>query len=245
MRSHIFQTMIEENKQQPKPEQGTLLGQQPPTLSFQAFISIENFIPDDFRGNFTDFDYRISIYGDLIPQVSVRDAIQSRHQHHASSLQNQARSPYSRPWSNTIKEPLPAWTEDEPCDVVMSEFPAWLGYQLDWAAQRLIEQYDHTAAADNIAAFESEFLNLLIEVDSPLRKVTQQLREQCVISPENEILGGFRKLNELPSPALEEVSPWQLGLLEYLGLVVGLHAISSPKQQQRDTNRCRKGYEKS
>jgi hypothetical protein len=35
--------------------------------------------------------------------------------------------------------------------------------------------------------------------------------------------------------------PLQASLLEYLVIIVGLCAISSPKQQQRDTNRCCKG----
>jgi hypothetical protein len=246
-RLHIFQTMLEENEQQPTSKQLTHLGEDPRLSSFQAFVPINNFIPKDFRQFFsdseyanlhpfsTDFNYRVPTDTDLITQQQRREAVLFQHQHHVYSLQKQARSPYKHPWSDAVREPHLARTEDELFDVVMSEFLECLGHQLDDAAQSFIEQYDHTAVEDNIAAFESEFLDHLIEVDIPVRKVTRQLPERRKSA--EELLKIFRKLSRLTCFTYWEQIPWQLELSEYCVCVVGLRAVSSPKQQQRHTNR--------
>jgi len=107
---------------------------------------------------------------------------------------------------------------------------------LDNSAQRFIEQYNHTAVEDNITAFESEFLDHLIEVDIPLRKVTRQLPERRKIV--EELFKIFLKPGKRTPFAHGEQIPCLFELSEYCVCVVGLRAISSPKQQQCHTNRC-------
>jgi hypothetical protein len=141
--------MLEENEQQPTSKQLTHLGEDPRLSSFQAFVPINDFIPEDFRGIFSDseyanlypfstnFNYRVPTDADLIRQQQRRKAVLFQHQHHVYSLQKQARSPYKHPWSDAVREPHLTHTEDELFDTVKSKFLECLGHQLDNATQRL------------------------------------------------------------------------------------------------------------
>src|ERR1700738_822296 len=102
VRLHIFQAMLEENEQQPTSIQHTPLGKTSHPPSFQAFVPIENFIPEDFRDVFsdseyadlypfsTDFNYRIPTDGGHIARGRGREAVLSLFQHDVYSLQKQA-----------------------------------------------------------------------------------------------------------------------------------------------------------
>ncbi len=218
--------MLEENEQQPTSNQRTSLGEHSRPQSFQAFLPVDDFIPEDFRDFFsrsarlfpfsTDFNDKITTDGSPVAQQQKRYAVLSQYQHNVYSLQKQARSPHRYSWSNVFRESHFALTEDELFDVVASEFSQCLSHQLDNASQTFIGQYE------NIAAFESEFLDLLIEVDICLRKVTL---------PMEELLKILRKTYEALRFVSNEHSPRQLGLLEYYVCVVGLREVLSPKQR--------------
>jgi hypothetical protein len=245
--------MLEEIEIQPTSQQHTPLGKTPRTPSSPAFVPIDDFIPEDFRDFFsdseyaslypstTDFNYRTPTYSSPIEGQRERKAVLSYYQHDVYNLRKQVRSPYKHLWSNAARESYLAQTEDELFDVVMSEFLECLGHQFDNAAHKFMKQYDHTAVEDDIAVFESEFLDLLVEVDIRLRKVTKQPTVRRVVPHIEELWKVFWETYEPQLFVSKDQLPWQLGLLEYAVCVVGLREISSPKQQQRDTTRCCKG----
>jgi hypothetical protein len=114
-----------------------------------------------------------------------------------------------------------------------------LGQQLDDAAQKFMTQYDSTAIEDNIAAFESEFLDRLSRVDGPIRRATYQPPKQDIVAALTKMSRELFLENILAATKCDD----QLLLLEYFVCVVGLCAISSSKQQQYNTsfrNRCYK-----
>jgi hypothetical protein len=111
-------------------------------------------------------------------------------------------------------------------DAVMFEFTECLGQQMDDAALKFLSQYDSTAVEDNIAAFESEFLDGLSKVDPPLYKAT-------LLPPKQDVQAWVEMARKffLLYFEYEDQFPQQLGSLDYFVYVVGFCAISSPKQQ--------------
>ena len=234
--------MLEEKEQQPTSIYRTHPGENPRPISFHARLPIDNYVPEDFRDFFsdseydklysirTDFNYGVPTTADIIARQQRHKVFLPQHQHDVHSFEKQALKPFDYPWSNGIGELHLARTEDELFDAVISEFAECLDHQFDRTTQRFMDNYDRSAVEDNIAAFESEFLDLLIEADGPLRK--------AVFRPEKEILNIFRKLYAALPLVLDEYPPWKLGLSECCVCVVILRPISSPKQQQRHTTRA-------
>jgi hypothetical protein len=242
--------MSEENEQYPTSNQNS-----PRTPSSLAFLPVEEFIPEDFRNFFSNSEYAMLFpfskafnARDMITiSASARETVFDQNQLKFDTLRTRSRRPYNHPWSDAIREPYRPRTEDELFDAVILEFTECLGQNLDDAAQNFMSQYDSTAVEDNIAAFESEFLDGLSKVDAPLCRVTFQPPEQDIAFLAKKAWKILRA-NIFLAVESEDPFPFQLGSIEYFVCVVGSCAISSPKQQRKDfllMDRCCKSYVRS